>query len=469
MNGGFIMPFAPQEVTFHFTEGNSWQYSFFVPHDVNRVIQLMGGTEKFVAKLDELFTTETKLSGREQPDITGLMGQYAHGNEPSHHIAYLYNYAAVPSKTQARVRRIMDEFYKPTPDGLIGNEDCGQMSAWYVLSASGFYPVLPGDQRYDLGSPIFKEVTYNLENGKKFIVRAPKVSASNIYIRSAKWNGQRHLESYITQDHIMAGGVLELDMSPTPNDKAFNAHSSSSVFQDQAAVPAIDGGGRVFEGSTVVSLASTSRIGKIHYTLDGSEPSSTSLVYTAPFRIGNTTTVKAMVIDGAGHRSRVAEAIFRKRSNDWKVVSNSGYSTQYTGGGDEGIVDTIRGTANFASGEWQGYQGKTFEAVIDLRRETEIKEVGAGFLQSARSWIWMPDRVEFDVSTDGLSFTKVADFKPAFPQEEMNPAVRDFVRPIPTTRARYVRIRAHNFGKIPAWHPGAGGDPWIFVDEVIVR
>jgi predicted alpha-1,2-mannosidase len=143
LNGGFVKPFAPQEVTFHFTEGNSWQYSFFVPHDVTRLLDLMGGSVKFIEKLDELFTTQTKLSGREQADLTGLLGQYAHGNEPSHHIAYLYNYAGVPSKTQARVRRIMDEFYRNTPDGLIGNEDCGQMSAWYVLSASGFYPVLP--------------------------------------------------------------------------------------------------------------------------------------------------------------------------------------------------------------------------------------------------------------------------------------------------------------------------------------
>src|SRR5688572_10505163 len=213
VNGGFVEPFAPQEVTFYFTEGNSWQYSFFVPHDVERLMHLVGGSAKFVEKLDELFTTETKLSGREQPDITGLMGQYAHGNEPSHHIAYLYNYAAVPSKTQHRVRRIMDEFYKPTPDGLIGNEDCGQMSAWYVLSASGFYPVAPGEKRYDLGTPLFKQIVFNLENGKKFVIRAPKVSQTNIYIDSAKWNGIAHRASYITHDDIMSGGVLQLDMS----------------------------------------------------------------------------------------------------------------------------------------------------------------------------------------------------------------------------------------------------------------
>lgn len=468
-NGGFVKPFSPQEVTFHFTEGNSWQYSFFVPHDVSRLIQLMGGEVKFVEKLDELFTTETKLSGREQPDITGLMGQYAHGNEPSHHIAYLYNYARAPSKTQARVRRILDEFYKPTPDGLIGNEDCGQMSAWYVLSASGFYPVLPGDTRYDLGTPIFKQITYNLENGKKFIVRAPKVSSSNFYIKSAKWNGQRLPNPYITQDHVMAGGVLELDMSSTPDDKAFEYASTSSVYRDHPAVPVIDGSGRVFDGSTTVTLKSTARTGRILYTLDGSEPTANSTAYSEPFRIDTTTTVKAVAVRMDGSRSLTETAAFQKRANDWKVIRISPYSPQYTGGGDDAIVDGIRGTTNFASGEWQGVQGKPYEAVIDLKRETEIRELGAGFLQVAGPWIWMPDRVKFEISDDGVNFRPVAEMKPNFPQREMTPTVKEFTQTIPPTKARYVRIRAHNFGKIPAWHPGAGGDPWIFIDEIVVR
>src|SRR5688500_12931182 len=132
-------------------------------------------------------------------ELTGLIGQYAHGNEPSHHIAHLYNYAGLPPKTQARARRILDSVYHNEPPGRIGHQDRGQMSAWSVLSASGFYPVLPGDERYALGTPIFKEVTFTLENGKKFIVRAPKVSPSNIYIKSAKWNGQRLSNPYITQ------------------------------------------------------------------------------------------------------------------------------------------------------------------------------------------------------------------------------------------------------------------------------
>jgi len=469
LNGGFVKPFAPQEVTFHFTEGNSWQYSFFVPHDVTRLIQLMGGTPAFVAKLDELFTTQTKLSGREQADLTGLMGQYAHGNEPSHHIAYLYNYAGVPSKTQARVRRILDEFYKNAPDGLIGNEDCGQMSAWYVLSASGFYPVLPGEKRYDLGTPLFKEVTFNLENGKKFIVRAPTVSASNFYIKSAKWNGQRLHNPYVTQDHIMAGGVLELDMSSTPDDKAFVYASTSTVGRDHPAVPWIDGGGRVFEGSTLVTMKSTSRTGRIHYTLDGSEPTVISPVFTVPFRVDKATTVKAIVISVGGARSLVETATFQKRANDWKVIHVSPYSPQYTGGGDNAIVDGIRGTVNFASGEWQGVQGKPFEATIDLRRETEIRELGAGFLQVAGPWIWMPDRVEFEVSSDGVKFDRVAEIKPGFSQTDMTPTVREYRQKIAPTRTRYVRIKAYNFGNIPGWHPGAGGDPWIFVDEIFIN
>ncbi len=468
-NGGFVEPFAPNEVTFGFTEGNSWQYSFFVPHDVNRLIQLMGGTDKFIAKLDELFSTQEKLAGREQADLTGLIGQYAHGNEPSHHIAYLYDYVGQPSKTQRLVRQIMDNFYHNAPDGLIGNEDCGQMSAWYVLSASGFYPVEPGKAMYDLGTPLFKQVTYNLENGKRFIVRAPNVSPTNIYIKSARWNGRAQVATYITQEQIMGGGILELEMSDQPNDKAFTIVSPSSVFQDHPSVPVIEGDGRVFNTATQISMSSTWRNARIYYTLDGSTPGSTSILYTAPFTINNTTTIKAIAIAGDGASSLVAESNFQKQANDWTVKVISGYSRQYTGGGENAIVDGIRGTTNFASGEWQGIQGKSYEAIVDLQRMTDISEVGAEFLQVAGPWIWMPDRVEFETSIDGVDFTRVAEIKPDFPQREMIPTVREFTQRISPTRARYIRLRAHNFGRIPSWHAGAGGDPWIFVDEIIIR
>ncbi|HYG52402.1 MAG TPA: GH92 family glycosyl hydrolase, partial [Flavobacteriales bacterium] len=182
VNGGWFTPFEPREVNNNFTEANSWQYSFFVPHDIGSLMKSMGGEGKFADKLDALFTADTTTVGREQADITGLLGQYAHGNEPSHHIAYLYVYAKQPWKTQKIVHKIQTEFYKNSPDGLIGNEDCGQMSAWHVLSALGFYPVCPGIPDYALGAPLFEKSVIHLESGKTFTINARNVSNDNFYL-----------------------------------------------------------------------------------------------------------------------------------------------------------------------------------------------------------------------------------------------------------------------------------------------
>lgn len=465
-NGGFIRPFAPNEVTFHFTEGNSWQYSFFVPHDIDHLIELMGGRSEFADKLDELFTTDQKLIGREQPDITGLIGQYAHGNEPSHHIPYLFNYAGQSWKTQMYVRKIMDEFYKNSPDGLVGNEDCGQMSAWFVLSASGFYPVAPGSSQYATGTPLFPEVKYKLENGKTFVVRAKNVSDKNFYVRDLSFNGKRRGTPTIEHAEIMSGGLLDFEMSDRTFAKVFDVPSRNwQPLLNTVAAPRI-------EATTAIFMATATAGARIYYTLDGSDPTERSDLYIAPFKLGRRdgdVRIRAVAIDSKKESSAIVEAKIHKRPNDWTVSIISPYSYQYTGGGDDAIVDGIRGSTNFASGEWQGYQGKTFEAVIDLQRETEIKNIGGSFLQSARSWIWIPDRVEFEVSTDGENFTRVADVKPNFPQQEMNPTIREVSKTIAPVKARYVRVRAFNIGKIPPWHPGAGGDPWIFVDEILIR
>jgi hypothetical protein len=363
----------------------------------------------------------------------------------------------------------MDQFYKPTPDGLIGNEDCGQMSAWYVLSASGFYPVVPGAERYEIGSPLFKQVTYSLENGKKFIIRAQDVSPTNFYIRSATWNGEQQYTPYLTQNQIMAGGVLDLKMSSTPNDRAFESVSTSTVYREDAAVPVIEGGGRVFDTSTRVSLSSTSRNVTLHYTRDGSEPVATSPAYTVPFTIDKTTTVKAVVVRGGKVLSLVSEATFIKKPNNWTVKIDSKYNRQYTGGGDNGLIDGIRGTTNFASGEWQGYQGQDFVATVDLQKQTQILTLGAGFLQNARSWIWMPTHIEFELSQDGVNFSRVADIKTDVAVDDMDSKIRDYSMPIKPSDGRYVRIHAYNLGKIPSWHPGAGNEAFIFVDEILIN
>ena len=210
LNNVWKSPFHPSEVDFNFTEANSWQYSFFVPQDIETLIALHGGDEQFADKLDSLFSTSSETRGREQSDITGLIGQYAHGNEPSHHMAYLYNYAGQAWKTQQYVRKILKEQYTAKPDGLSGNEDCGQMSSWYVLSAMGFYPVTPGSPDYVIGSPIFEKVTIKLENGKKFIIEAPGVTNKKVFIKSLKLNGKEHPKTFISQNDIMNGGTLHV-------------------------------------------------------------------------------------------------------------------------------------------------------------------------------------------------------------------------------------------------------------------
>ncbi len=476
-NGGFVSPFAPQEVTFNFTEGNSWVYSFFVPQDVSKLIELQGGQAKFVKKLDELFSTDVKLSGREQPDITGLIGQYAHGNEPSHHIAYLYDYAGEPWKTQKIVRKILDEFYKNAPDGLIGNEDCGQMSAWYILSALGFYEVNPGQPIYAFGTPIFREAKINLENGKTFIIRARssddgknagRLPALPTYIKSVKLNGKDHRKAFFTHSDLTNGGTLEFEMSDAPVKDWFTEFPVSKIESDFIPVPTIDAA-RIFKGETTVKLSTPETSAKIFYTTDGNAPDEKSKLYEKPFTLKDSATIKAISINQNGAKSFAVESLSNKMPHDWTVKILSKYNRQYTGGGDVGLIDGIRGTTNFASGEWQGYQDQDFVAVIDLQKETTIKKLGGGFLQDARPWIWMPTKIEFETSSDGEKFAKVADIKTDVAPEDMTPQIKNYAAEIAPTKARYVRVHAYNLGKIPAWHPGAGYEAFIFVDEIFVE
>ena len=216
-------PFDPQYSDHNFdvaeyTEGNAWQHSWFVPHDVQGLINLHGGNENFVKKLDSLFIVDSEIRGDNvSVDISGLIGQYAHGNEPSHHIAYLYNYAGQAWKTQKMVREILETQYNTTPAGLCGNEDCGQMSAWYVFSALGFYPVNPAEGIYVIGTPAFKKAKINLEGGKTFSILANTVSKDNFYIQSAILNGKSLDRCYITHEEIINGGQLELEMGNEPN------------------------------------------------------------------------------------------------------------------------------------------------------------------------------------------------------------------------------------------------------------
>ena len=216
--GVFQRDFNPDEYTAHICESNAWHYFWSVQHDINGLVSLTGGQDKFAAKLDSMFTYIP--AGNEELPIfsTGMIGQYAHGNEPSHHVIYLYNKVRQPWKAQKYAAQVMHELYFNAPAGLCGNEDCGQMSAWYVFSAMGFYPVNPVSGEYEIGTPLFPEMRLNLDNGKTFTVLAPNVSRENIYIQSVKVNGQPYDKSYITHQQIMDGATIEFVMGNQPGE-----------------------------------------------------------------------------------------------------------------------------------------------------------------------------------------------------------------------------------------------------------
>ena len=205
--------FNPGHQTGDYTEGNPWQYSFLVPHDVKGLVQLMGGDKAFEARLDSLFTADSDLGEHANPDISGLIGQYAHGNEPSHHVLYMYNYVNQPRKTQKMVRQVMDELYTDQPAGLCGNEDVGQMSAWYVMSALGLYQVEPCGGIYQLGSPIVEEASIALPGDKTFTIRTHGGSSKAIYVKKYVLNGKQLKEPHITHKQIMEGGTLDVYMT----------------------------------------------------------------------------------------------------------------------------------------------------------------------------------------------------------------------------------------------------------------
>ncbi|WP_430932074.1 GH92 family glycosyl hydrolase [Saccharicrinis sp. 156] len=216
LDGSWKEPFNPR-FSAHwktpYVEGNAWQWTWYVPHDVEGLMNLFGSKEDFAVKLDSLFTITSEVLGEEKSaDITGLIGQYAHGNEPSHHIAYLYNYADQPWRTQEVVNQIRSEFYTNTPDGLCGNEDCGQMSAWYLLNAMGFYPVCPGSNQYSIGSPVFDRIEIEVEGGKTFKVSAKNKTAENKYVQKVYLNGKPLTNHYILHSDIVNGGEMIFEM-----------------------------------------------------------------------------------------------------------------------------------------------------------------------------------------------------------------------------------------------------------------
>ncbi|MFA7615661.1 MAG: GH92 family glycosyl hydrolase [Weeksellaceae bacterium] len=438
INGGWLTPFDGREVNNNYTEGNSWQYSFFVPHDVQSLIEFHGGKKNFENKLDEMFSLPSETTGRHQVDITGLIGQYAHGNEPSHHVAYLYNYIGKPEKTTALVHRILNEFYTNSPEGLIGNEDCGQMSAWYILSSMGIYSVTPGNAEWNQTTfPYFKNVKINFENGTSM-----------------------ELNEFSNKSRL---GI---------ENKPYNMIEPKRV-QPIIPVPYFEYENRSFDNQMMLEIKPLNPYDEIYfytveYETEDSFGVSELVKYTEPILINKTTDIVAYIKNG-NKKSHQISAQFYKRPHDYSITVNSKVHPLYTAGGAESLLDGIKGTENWKKGDWQGYQGTDFEAIIDLKKPTTVSSVSAGFLQDARPWILFPKKVEVYVSRDGKEYKLFGTTKLNVDATDEKVQIKNVRLQSEFTNIRYVKLIAQNYGPLPQSHVSAGEPAYIFVDEITIE
>lgn len=302
--------FDPMRVGFSFTEGNSFQYSLFVPHDVKGLKSLIGGDEAFEQWLDQLFETEIDHELEEGSDVTGLIGNYAHGNEPSHHIAYLYNYTNSPWKTQERTHQIINELYLDSPSGICGNEDCGQMSAWYVFSSMGLYSLCPGSNSYSISSPIFDQITITNENGNEFKIIVHKENKKARYIQSILLNKKQHLVLDLKHEDIVKGGIMEFFLIDDPQKTMTINLSTLEEEVKIVSIPYVKQALTNFNQSTIVDIYSDTHGANIYYTLDGSTPNENSQLYKEAFYIKESLKLKAIAIKDGYQTSNIFEKNF---------------------------------------------------------------------------------------------------------------------------------------------------------------
>jgi len=464
-NGGFVSPFDPTQVNFMLTEANSWQYSFFVPQDVNTHIDMVGGSRAYERFIDRLFQSPSQLSGRAQADITGLIGQYAHGNEPSHHMAYLYNFVGKPIKGQHVLNKIMDEFYTSKPDGLIGNEDCGQMSAWYVFSSMGFYPVTPGAGYYVIGVPNFDKVTVRLENGKTFTVVAKNLSPENRYVSSVRLNGKKLNRSFLYYDEIAEGGELVFNMTSERNSTWATELDECPEMRITASqiipVPTLSIPSKTFYDSIAIELSHPDTNAILFCKVFGD-----TIIGKKNFVVAESCDIEAWA-EKDGVQSKHIQGVVKKIPAGRSISLKNQYSDQYPAGGQIALIDQLRGGNNFRTGTWQGFYGVDLEAVVDLGSEKEINRLAGSFLQEEGSWIFMPREVEFYASRDGKNYYMVGRVK-----NKIDPRTGGAVtQELGLTRkvwARYVKMIARSSGNCPDWHVGKGLPSWIFCDEFII-
>lgn len=443
--------------TAHSLKVYKWNHTFLAPHDVEGLIEFFDGEQNFINALDTLFEKE----------------YYYVGDEFSMHAPYLYNYAGAPWKTQKLVRQIMRDYFTNEPGGLCGNDDCGQLSSWYIFGAMGFYPVAPGDDYYTIGSPMFDKISMNLPDGKQFCVTAENMSDQNVYIQSATLNGENFTKSYLLHEQIINGGHLHFVMGDKPNkDWGTNKGdipTSSIDSYNYLPGPGIRSESTTFTDSLVVSLESSLEVSEIYYVFGDSMPSNLSRRYEKPIVLSSSCKIKAIAYKEGLEASKVMVADFHQRPKGRSVKLHTSYSEKYTGGGPEGLIDYQWGNYYFKSKKWQGYEYVDFHAVIDLGSTQSIEKLEASFLQDRNNWISYPKEVSYYSSTDGKNFELVGVVKFDNKIEQSGiPEIKAFTVN-KSLNARYIKVIAKNQQRNPSWHAQAGEKCWLFIDEILIE
>jgi predicted alpha-1,2-mannosidase len=468
-------PFDPSEVNFNYTEANSWQYSLYAPHNIPVLAGLMGGKDSLERWLDDLFTAKSDLIGRHQVDITGLIGQYAHGNEPSHHMAYLYNFTNKPEKTQLYVDRILNELYSIHPDGLSGNEDCGQMSAWYVMSAMGLYPIAPGTTFYQIGRPLFDRCSVWLGKNKTLHIEAANNSEDSKYVKSVLLNNQIISGTQIDHLSIKNGATIKFEMSTVPVsvDKTKTSEDTLMVSDRFIPTPFIINEIRVFEDSMSLELGfnsiSQNKTYLLYYSIDRGPWNE----YSAAFTIYSTSVVSIRLdqLSNTNQRSSspIVQSLFTKRDQSVTLHLKTEYANQYSAAGPNTLVDGVRGGPEFRTGDWQGFYGKDVDAEIVFDDARPLKQIGVSCIRDLKSWIFFPTKILLSYSVDGIHFIDLPEIvHQGATTSDYDPTTFEFVGELENkTKVKAIRYRILNPGVCPSWHLGDGNDTWLFLDELL--
>ena len=468
----------------HYISGNIWAYSAYSPHDMKGVMQLHGGREAYAQWLQGVFQNESPLEGHQHVDISGFIGKYGHGDEPGHHMPYLFNYVGKPWLAQRYINEVLTTMYHPNPqEGFINNEDLGQMSAWYMLSALGMYQVAPGDGIFQLTAPLHPKAVIHLESGDDFTILANNVSTENIYVQSVTLNGQSYDKNYIDYKTIMQGGELVFELGPEPNKQWGSAPAATfpGDFEDTAVaeIPVVGtpapydvAPGAFFRTERTIELASKNKDAKIYYTLDGSEPDDSSTPYNGPFTIRENTTVKAIAYEEGLNPSAFFEkpyyqSVLAGLPAGYPKYSVSQHDFPYGKEGAELIFDQEIGSESYNDNRWTGIKDNIF-LDIDFGEPTSVKELEVGALKDTQSYIFPPDKIEVLAGNQPGALQPIGSLDLP-PQEGHELKVYRYKLDLEPGQYRYVKVKVYNYGAPPEWHGARGNELWTFLDEVILN